>query len=255
MTIVKRKGVYMTEANKKRFDKLGKPFPLMCLPYELRHEILSYVCNSGRMKVFLRGIYGMPRTAIPLPVIARAGSRQLRTEVILISLKQAILEVHSGPGNAKLQEWLAKVDLSASGNTSLKSGFDAVHQLFFPYFSRFPHRTLSATNPNNDLLLMAKCRNLRKVTLDFVNSELIDSYGQSKSIKQLRSEYRLDSMLSIFKYGELRKVVLYRLSYYPPVQETLKKLASWLRGEYAVRSNMETEGKKTSARSLEVVVY
>ena len=258
--IVKRKGVCTTVENAKDFDRLdAKLCPLMALPYDLRHEILSYVCNAQKMPVFLRGIYGIPPTAVPLPSIARAGNRKLRAEVILVILKQTTLEIHSGPGNAKLQEWLESIDLSVSKETSLKSGFDAVHDLLFPYFSRYPHRTLPANSPNNDLQLMKKCQNLRKVEFNFVSTELHDpSTGWPKSIDQLRREYRLHTMLEIFKYGELKTVVLRGPSAGYGGHAVLEELGAWLRWEYTVRANlhaaMVNSSKKGAVKNLSVLI-
>jgi hypothetical protein len=258
-SIVKRKGVYMTAENAKDFDRLdSKLFALMALPYDLRHEILSYVCSSQKMPVFLKGIRGMPRTAVLLPSIARAGDRKLRAEVILVSLKHTTMEIHSGPGNAKLQEWLESIDLSVSEQTSLNSGFEAVHALSFPYFSRYPHVSLPSNSPNNDLQLMKKCQNLRRIELNFVLSELYNhSTGLPKSLFQLRREYRLHTMLEIFKYGELKTVVLRGPSAGYGGHTALEELGAWLRWEYAVRANLHAamlnSSKKVAVKTLSVL--
>ena len=254
MNIVKRKGVFMTEDNAKHFNVLEMKFEIMLLPYAIRHDILSYVCERRNMPVFLKGIHGMPPTAVPLPTIARVRDRKLRAEAILVTIKQTTLEVHSGPGNAKLQKWLSSIDFTVSGETSLQSGFDAVHSLYFPYFSRYPHASLPANAPNNDIRLMLKCRNLRKLTLTFVYAELLDVYLRPKSIYQLRREYRLDSMLSMFQHGELQTIVLKNPSYAPALP-ALRALAAWFRGEFAVRANLHAQlaGSRTkSAKVLEV---
>ena len=250
----------MTEENAKRFGIFYKKrSKLMCLPYELRHEVLSYLCEIETMPVFLRGRNGMPPTAIPLPPIARAGDSALRAEAILVNIKQTTLEIHSGPGNAELRKWLSSIDFSVSGETSLESGFDAVHSLSFPYFSRYPHASLPVKAPNNDIQLMAKCHNLRKVTLTFVLPELVNYNNVSavpKPVDQLRREYRLDSMLSMFQLGELRTIALRG-----PLQGTrgytsLQALATWLRSEYAIRANLQTHlaNSKKSTKALEVSI-
>jgi hypothetical protein len=176
MNIIKRKGIFITEENAKHFDILEKKFDIIRLPYALRHEVFSYVCERRTMPVFLKGIHGMPPQAVPLPTIARVGDRKLRTETILVAITQTTLEVHSGPGNAKLQKWLSSIDFTVSGETSLQSGFDAVHSLYFPYFSRYPHGSLPAHCTNNDIQLMLKCRNLHKLAITFVYAELVDAH-------------------------------------------------------------------------------
>ena len=229
-----------------------KPFNFMELPYELRHMILSYICGSRTMRVFLNGNYYSPPTTVPLPAIAKVDDPKLSAEATLVSIKQATIEIHSGPGNAKFQQWLSSIDFSASGETSLQSGFDAVHSLSFLYFSRYPHRFLPAHALNNDIQLMTKCRNLRTTTLSFVQVDLL-----LKPVPQLRREYRLDSMLSMFQHGELQTIVLRGPNHAPHANIVLQALVAWLRWEYAVRANLHghlTDSRKMSAKALEVVI-
>ena len=93
--------------------------------------------------------------------------------------------------------------------------------------------------------------------LTFVSEELIDytdGFAKDKSVGQLRSEYRLNRILSLFRSGELKIVVLRgpyegRLGY-----KTLRDLAAWLRAEYALGANLmrkDTDRKKP-ARFLTV---
>lgn len=243
----------MTVAHAKLLDILDKHvFNLIGLPYATRHEILSYVCDKKTTPVFLKGVRGLLPTAVPLPSIARAGDRQLRVETILVAIKQTTLEVHSGPGNTMLQEWLSKIDCTVSGQTSLRTGFEAVHSLSFLFFSRFPHRSLPADTPNSDIKLMLKCPNLREISLNFTAEELTNSYNDfelAKPIEQLRDEYRLDSMLAMFDHGELRTVRLVGPGY------ALQIIAEWLRWEYAFRANLHPHlvGSRRTAKALAVL--
>ena len=87
------KGIYITKRLAEQFATYDeKLFALMALPSEIRHEILSYVCVNKTIPVFLKGVRGLPPTAVPLPAIARAGDRKLRAETILVAIKQNILE-------------------------------------------------------------------------------------------------------------------------------------------------------------------
>ncbi len=87
------------------------------------------------------------------------------------TFKAAILEIHSGPGNAKLQSDLKFDRLS---ETFLKSGLEAIHKLKFPYFSRFPHHMLPPNTPNSDVVLMRHMFNARYVKIWFASPELVN---------------------------------------------------------------------------------
>ena len=215
-----------------RVKEVRKKFRLFGLPYEVRHEILGYVADAMSIAVYLPGIGGMPSTAIPLPLVTQVGDRRLRLETILLAIKQTTLEIHSGPANQKLQVWLASLNFSHTGNTSLCNGFDAVHSLRFPYFSRFPHRILAARSSNNDIDLMRRCANLRSVSLHFVHSELIDyTTGLAKSVAQLRAEYRFDCMRNL---RNLSKLELEGPSPGTVGHTVTVALAAWFRWEYAL---------------------
>lgn len=220
-------------------DDNSKKFIIMGLGYDTRHEILSHICDTGTMPVFLRAYRGMPPTAIPLPPLARARDRKLRAEMILVAIKQATLEIHSGPANKKLQEWLSSIDLSITSNTSLLTGFDAVHSLSFPYFSRFPHYNPSIT-ANNDIELMKKCASLRSVKLTFVQDELLKEdwdrgVVESKSVETLRSQYHLDGMLHL---RNLKKLILVAMRCGSNGRAALQELGAWFKDEYGARNQI-----------------
>ena len=233
-------------------------FSIMSLPWDVRHRVLEYCCDRNSMPVFLRGVRGLPPTAIPLPVSARAGDKTLRLETILVAIKQATLEIHSGPGNANLQSWLNSLDLSAiKGETGLRAGVEAIHSLSFPYFSRFPHRSLPSTNPNNDIVLVLKCVNLRKLSLNFVSHELLDythPYFEDKSVVQLRQEYRLDSILPLLHRIEFKSLALSGPSKGLIGHDALEALAAWFRWEYAIRANITHFDAKGPTRYLSVKI-
>ena len=81
--------------------------------------------------VFLPGKYGQTPTGPPLPNVAKTSNCQHDQEATLVTLKQTIIAIHSGPGNERFQEWLANVDFSDLP-TRLQNGFDAIHSLGFP---------------------------------------------------------------------------------------------------------------------------
>lgn len=260
----------MTEANAECFNAFDRKriFRFMDLPFDVRHHILTYVCTSATKttRVFLKGLYGSP-TTVPLPPIARTANRRVKSEALLVTIKQTTFEIHSGPGNAKFQNWLSSIDLTASGETSLKKGFDAVHSLAFPYFSHYPHASLPVKAPNNDLQLMAKCKMLRKVEITFVSNEVYNHYhgvGVSpgpKPLDQLRRQYRLDTIRETFKHGELRSVVIYGPRFtitqgdktIDTSHPSPKELATWLKEEY-VAAATENPDKKPTVKELSVSV-
>jgi hypothetical protein len=109
--------------------------------------------------------------------------------------------------------------------------------------------------------LMKKCRNLRMLEFTFVGAELDNSpfgLGIPKPLNQLRQVYRLDSILDMFKHGELRSVVLRGPSNHGGGHPSLQELAAWLRGEYTIRANMHASllspGQKRAAKVLSVTI-
>lgn len=217
-------------------------FPIMELPFDVREKILAFNAldfvtarsPSLRIAVYLPGKYGRAPTAIRLPPITQAGDRKLRLESILVTIKLVTLEVHSGPGNAKLQKWLASLRLRGSGETGLTTGFDAVHSLYFRYFSFYPFDHLPGNAPNNDIELMRRCEHLREVKVMFDLGMLSDHYGREKSVQQLREDYRLDGMLNL---PSLRTLTFIASGGNDVGLEPLKK---WFEDEYKKR---EMEGK------------
>lgn len=206
----------------------------MKFPSEVRALILDHTVEQGTTRVFLpRGA-----TPIPLPPAARAGDRLLRKETIRTTILKTQIEIHSGPGNAKLQNWLGKLDFTDISNT-MANGFDAVKALKFPYFSRFPHH-LPNINSNNDINLMLKCRNLAYIELNWVQAEVCVYQApgiiSEKSVDQLRREYYLDDML------KLQNLKVIKFSGYPywPFKELDKAsgiggLAAWFKQKFAAR--------------------
>lgn len=180
-------------------------FRIMNLPFDIREKILAFNTlefvaarsPSLRIRVYLSGKYGRTSTGIHLPPVTKAGDRKLRLEAILITVKLVTLEIHNGECNGKLQNWLASLRLQGSGQTSLCTGFDAVHSLYFPYFSRYPFYALPVDAPNNHIQLMRRCEHLREVKIDFAPGTLQDENGEDKSVDQLRPDYRLDGMLDL----------------------------------------------------------
>lgn len=172
-------------------------FCIMSLPFAAREQILQYLQECKTVRVFLPGLNGVRPTPIQLPTTARAGDRTLRLETIRTTLLNSEIEIHSGPANHQLQQWLASLDFSPI-SMHLKDGFDAVRALSFPYFSRFPHYLPHITS-NQDVNLMRKCRNLKRVSLHFVAATVFrnDGSGMQKMADQLVQEYHLDEMLEL----------------------------------------------------------
>lgn len=184
------------------------PFRLLDLDWDSRRALLEILIGNPTVAVFLPGRYGQSAVGIKLPEITKV-NKQLRTESLLVAIEQTTFEIHSGPGNAKFQNWLAMVDLKPlAGDVAdnLKTGFDAVQKLRFPFFSRFPH-TLPHITSNNDVNFMAKCDNLQEVGLNFHVQEVIRKDvdgGVEKSAEQLVREYYLDGILSVQKLKKLQ---------------------------------------------------
>jgi hypothetical protein len=190
-------------------ERLGlaeKPLELMDLPYDVRYIILEHLTDSQYIGAFLRG----NRVPLRLPEAARVGNIQLRRECLLVALKMCTISIHGGPGNAALQAWLSKIDLTGIGS-SCETGYDAITSLTFPYFSRFPYRNPSITK-NNDIGLALACRNLRVLSLSFHCEELAKiSCRHSKSEAEyavncaldIRKSYQLDGLLGATKLEKI----------------------------------------------------
>jgi len=180
-----------------------KPETLMCLPYDVRYIILERTIPAQNIRAYLK----RERVGIELPAIARADSTQLRRECLLVALDSCTMEVHSGPGNARLQKWLAKVDFSGVG-TSCETGFDAIISLLFPYFSYFPYGG-EGIMKNNDVGLAVACRNLRTMGLQFYRSSLEEIAHECMgdfelAATRIRAYYQLDHLLGAKQLRELR---------------------------------------------------
>ncbi|CAK1365484.1 unnamed protein product [Cercospora beticola] len=170
---------------------------IMSLPFAVREQILQHLQEVKTVRVFLLGLYGVRPTPIQLPITARAGDRTLRLETIRTTLLNSEIEIHSGPANHQLQQWLASLDFSCIP-PNLRDGFDVVRKLSFPYFSRFPHY-LPHITLNQDVNLMRKCQNLKRVSLHFVATTVFrnDGSGMQKMADQLVPEYHLNEMLEL----------------------------------------------------------
>jgi hypothetical protein len=210
-----------------------KPFNLMGLPYDVRHGILERSVGTQNLKVFLRG-NGIP---IFLPAIARAGSKRLRRECLLVVLKQRTIEIHSGPGNAAMQKWLSKIDFTDT-DSFLESGFDAITSLSFPYFSRFPYASPGITK-NNDVGLAMACKNLRSLRLDFNVAELIriEAYygkimGYDTPALAIRQSYQLDGLLNAASLEKLHFYTLAEESH----QRGLAEVVAWFEEGFKERN-------------------
>lgn len=196
------------EHKHKVMDSVDKQkFRIMDLPPEMRHSILRFLPEVDLVPVYLPGHNGRAPTGVNLPVTARAGDKLLRQETIMTTIEQSIFEIHSGPGNAGFQTWLKHVDLSLASR-GYTNGFDAVKSLSFPYSSRYPHASLPATTPNNDIELMLRCRNLESVhmvwvTQSLMNYDAVTGQHAPKGVQQLRTEYRLDRMLGLRRVKKL----------------------------------------------------
>jgi len=149
---------------------------------------------------------------------------QLFGETLVLGFKRTIIEVHSGPGNTKLQAWLADQDLSGMGE-GMTNGFDAVHTLEF----RFPHRNPRITS-KMDIGLMVKCKNLKHVTIDFDEHELHYPVPEALPAAVLRERYRLDEILKLQNLRYLKIQVPFYLGLYEVWG--VRELAVWFKKEF-----------------------
>lgn len=164
----------------------------MDLPYDLRRVVLELYVQEQTIGVFLTGRSQGREVSILLPAAVRAGNIQLRRECLLVVLLKSTFEIHSGPGNASFQAWLAKINFKGV-ETSCKTGFDALTSLRFPFFSHFCSRI------NNDIVLCERSQNLRKLSIKFYSEEL--ELGQTSTA--LRSFYELDGLLELSNLEKL----------------------------------------------------
>jgi hypothetical protein len=166
-------------------------------------------------------------TKIQLPAITQAGDKQLLQESIMITIEASTFSIHSGPGNRKFNEWLGSTDLSMV-SANYKNGHDAITNLDFPYFSRFPHQRPHIVL-NRDLEMMVACKNLTKVSMTWVGEELVNVDGDNfdaKPVVQLCQEYRLDRLL---KCDKLKTNRLVGRGVWGASHSALDNLAAWRR--------------------------
>jgi hypothetical protein len=190
------------EAPSTALAPVKKKIDLFELPYEVRTNIYGYLVGAPRLPAFLRFRYGMSPKQIDIEPLAQAGNRALRQEVLNTTLQTATIELHSGEGNRKFQQWLGSLSFDAQKDDRVNHGLDAVHSLRFPFFSRFPHRHLEASVTNSNIDLMRMCSNLKKVEVQFVSQELYQNAPATwpvveKTIDELRAAYRLDAMRNL----------------------------------------------------------
>lgn len=219
-------------------------FPIMKLPYDIRHIVLEHMIEAQTLRAFLKHA----ATPIQLPEVARAGSSLLRRECLLVALKKSTIEIHSRPGNAALQAWLGKVDFTGveTDGSNCHNGFDAINALCFPYFSRFPYSCPGITT-NNDVQLALTCKHLCTLTLNFhpheiarIESEFLPSRISDDSDEEeeqgaahiaaaasMRDKYQLDRLLDA---KQLRTLCLAAFE-----TCTMKVLAKWFVDEFKER--------------------
>ena len=208
-------------------------YHFMDLPYDVRYLVLEHMTPKQNIRAFLR----RERVGLQLSIVARAGNRQLRRECLLVALNSCTMEVHSGPGNERLREWLAKVDFTDVG-TRCETGFDAITSLTFPYFGYFPYGQPVIT-VNNDLGLAMACINLRTMDIYFAPRSLESIEGRCRgqddplelAAAMIRVNYQLDG---IFEAKNLEKL---RVNAYGSEEAVagLRKFLDWLETEFQRR--------------------
>lgn len=171
------------------------PFAFFDLPFEIRELVLVELIGHPTICVYLRGNFYSTPTYIPMvKQITAYGNHQLRVEGLLLTLKKATWEIHSFVGNQKFQAWLEELDFTDAKGSSIITGFEAVHDLAFPYFSRFPYYNLPTTTPNSDIDFMHRCKNLRTVFIDWAWT-VLGSVGNN-TLDKMRKNFRLDGILN-----------------------------------------------------------
>ena len=214
----------------------------MDLPYDARYVVLEHMTPKQNIRAFLR----RERVGLELPIVARAGNRQLRRECLLVALNSCTMEIHSGPGNERLREWLAKISFDGVG-TRCKTGFDAITSLKFPYFGYFPYGQPGITI-NNDLGLAMACKNLRTMRIHFAARSLENiasrCYGQEDPFElaaaMIRENFQLDG---IFEAKKLEKLSVSACGSENALAG-LRKLLHWVEGGF------ERLGQRTAIEVL-----
>lgn len=200
-------------------------FPLMELPYDVRHNIIEHMIDEQTIRPFM-----IPyATPIGLPNAARAGDRLLRRECILITLKLTTLEVQTGARNLILQRWLASISFEGV-ETSYKTAFDAIRSLKFTCFSFFP----IAQVKYDDIVLCQKSKHLRKLTINFHPDALIVSHlgPVLNYAPAFRQDSHLAGLLELSNLEELR----IETSGPEARMREIRELAAWFEEEFEKRA-------------------
>lgn len=163
---------------------------------------MNYAIKPVTTAFFLPGGKGKKGSSLPLDPLACHTDERFRLESLIVTIEKSTIEIHSGPANEGVQQRLESVDFTPiSGDTSYKTGFDAVKSLRFPDFSRFPHHRLPADAKNQDIALKLRCKNLTTLPITWVDEEVtyfapMPGY-QPKDIDVIRRQSHLDDMLKI----------------------------------------------------------
>lgn len=212
-------------------------YPLLRLPaFKMRTKILDLAIEPITTLFFLKSTNGKKGTGLPLSPLAKHPNERFRLDALYVTLNKSTIEIHSGPANKSVQQWLASINFKAiEGDTNYKTGLDAVKSLRFPFFSRFPHTTLPPKAKNEDIVLMQRCKNLHTVSITFVDGEVSDFHNLDgylpKPLEQIHAEYRLDEMFKLKNLKHLRLASRTTMRVYdeggPVGYEQAQKLGQW----------------------------
>ena len=227
-------------------EKSQNPLIAYNVPFEVRLLILNFAIDPITTPFFLKGHTGKSKqtTCLPLGPLTTHPSLRMRLEALLITIEKTTIEIHSGPANQAVQAWLASIDFTRlRGDSSYRSGFDVVKALRFPFFSRFPHRSLPSSAKNEDIQLIRCCKNLSSVRLTFVDEELTYFYNMdgwlAKPVEQIREEYRLDDILGCGKLKHLHLANKITYQVYEASghvgERVVGRLREWLEGAFRGR--------------------
>jgi hypothetical protein len=186
----------------------SESFPFFSLPFDCRQAVLLKLFPESTLDVYIRSRDNnySPAVGMPFPPIVRTAKR-LRAEALYMALKQTDLAVHSEPGNTALCAWLSSIDLSilhGDIKTSIRSGFDAITKLTFPWSARFPFSDLPDTTSHKDVELMKKCANLQQLSLKFRDGDVIDHLTWEEEV--LKTPRQLAGTVRMFGALELKDV-------------------------------------------------
>ena len=227
-----RLGLELPEDNNHVEVKDDKQFPFFDLDYDIRQLVYKELVGMHRAGVFLPGYNLRRSTLVPVNrALLASGNKKLRLEAFLVTLMDTEWDIHSGPGNAQFQDYLASITFfPITKDENLKTGFDAIHTLRFSYFSAFPYYALPSEDRNNDIHLMTLCKNLRTVITTWVTG-----INPASSKEEIVANYRLESMLEL---KELK--VLHFDGWHGDMMVTLKEVGKFLKaGFQAQKQNVE----------------